>query len=309
MASHLDNRPARTLETMKIGVILPQAADDGEGGTWPEIVRLARIADDGGLDSLWLTDHFFYRPAEAAIGAETGYHEPWTLLSALAAVTSRIELGTLVLSTSFRPAGLLAKMAITADDIAAGRLTLGLGCGWHRPEYDAFGYPFDHRVGRFEEALRIIAPLVRGERTTFDGQYQQVHEAAVLPPPNRPIPILVAATQERMVGLTVELADAWQTAWYGLPDERYRDRRRGFDTALVAAGRARSTIGITVGVEVGTETFGVSSVPLETGSLAAALTAWAAEDVDHVQLGLRTATSETYRTVLEAVARHHSGIR
>jgi alkanesulfonate monooxygenase SsuD/methylene tetrahydromethanopterin reductase-like flavin-dependent oxidoreductase (luciferase family) len=291
---------------MKIGVLLPQAAEDGDGGTWPEIARLAAIAEHGGIDSLWLTDHFFYRPDDAAIGSETGYHEPWGLLGALAAVTTRVELGTLVLSTSFRPAGLLAKMAATANEIAAGRLILGLGCGWHRPEYDAFGYPFDHRVGRFEEALRIIAPLVRGERLTFEGTYQSVRDAALLPPPTRRMPILVAATKERMVGLTVKLADQWQTAWYGLPDDSYRERRAAFDAACGSAGRARASIEVTVGIEIGTETFGPSSVPLEAEPLTAAIRAWAAEDVDHIQLGLSAATAATYTIVVEAIARARS---
>ena len=259
--------------------------------------------EDAGLDSLWLTDHFFYREDGAAIGAETGYHEPWTLLSALAAVTTRIELGTLVLSTSFRPAGLLAKMAATADDVSGGRLILGLGCGWHEPEYTAFGYPFDHRVGRFEDALRIIAPLVRGERVTYEGPYQAVRAAKIDPPLTRPrLPILVAAKGERMLSLTAELADQWQTAWFALPDERYRGRRRDLDAALDAAGRDPATIEITVGVDID-DAAGPDSLPLDAGAIAAALAAWQAEGADHVQLGLRPTTPDTVQTVLEAVTR------
>src|SRR5687767_8994111 len=144
---------------MKIGLVLPQAPEDGMGGTWTEISSLARQAEAGGIDSLWACDHFLYRPPDEP---EVGYHEALTLIGALAAMTERVELGTLVLATSFRPAGLTAKMAVTADEVSGGRLILGLGCGWHEPEYKAFGYPFDHRVGRFEEALRIIVPLVRG---------------------------------------------------------------------------------------------------------------------------------------------------
>ena len=289
---------------MKIGLILPQAAADGDGGTWTEIAGLARQAEDGGIDSLWVCDHFFHRPAGAAVGDETGYHEAWTLLSALAAATTRVQLGTLVLATSFRPAGLLAKMAATIDDVASGRLILGLGCGWHEPEYEAFGYPFDHRVGRFEEALRIIAPLVRGQRLTFEGQYQQVREAALLPAPARRIPILVAAKGERMVRLTVELADAWQTAWFGRPDERFRERRTGFLAACAAAGRDPAAIGVTAGIEVGTTSFGADSIPLEVDAIAAALDAWDAERVDHVQIGLDQATGASFGVVLEAIARH-----
>ena len=289
---------------MKVGILLPQAAADGAGATWADIAALARQAEDGEVDSLWLIDHFFHLEDGAAIGSETGYHEPWTLLSALAAVTTRVELGTLVLSTSFRPAGMLAKMAATADDVSGGRLILGLGCGWHEPEYTAFGYPFDHRVGRFEDALRTIAPLVHGERVTYLGPYQQVREAKIDPPLIRPrVPLLVAAKGERMLALTAELADQWQTAWFGLPDERYRGRRRALDGALAAAGRDPATIEITVGVDVD-EAGGPNSLPFDVGAIADGLDAWRAEGADHVQLGLRPTTPDTVATALEAIARH-----
>ena len=231
--------------------MLPQAAEDGAGGTWQDILALARGAEDGGADSLWLSDHFFYREAGQPIGAETGYHEPWTLLSALAATTTRVELGTLVLATSFRPPGLLAKMAATADDVSGGRLILGLGCGWHEPEYEAFGYPFDHRVGRFEEALRIIVPLIHGERVTVDGVWSQVRDAAIRPAPIRTdLPILVAAKGERMLRLTARFADSWQTAWFGRPDERYRERHAALVAACETEGRDPASLQVTVGVSV-----------------------------------------------------------
>ena len=283
--------------------MLPQAAEDGAGGSWTDIAAIARQAEDGGLDSLWLSDHFFYREDGAAVGSETGYHEAWTLLSSLAVATDRVELGTLVLATSFRPPGLLAKMAATADDVAGGRLVLGLGCGWHEPEYEAFGYPFDHRVGRFEEALRIIAPLVRGERVTVEGQWSTVREAAVLPPPTRSIPILVAAKGERMLRLTARHADQWQTAWFGLPDERYRQRHADLLAACAAEERDPATLQLTVGVSVDAAG-GASALPLDPAAIADGLAAWAAEGIDHVQLGLAMTTRETVAVVLDGVGRH-----
>jgi probable F420-dependent oxidoreductase len=289
---------------VKVGLVLPQSAPDGFGSSWSEIATIARQAEAGGIDSLWLIDHFFNRDDGVPVGGETGYHEPWTLLSALAAITTRVELGTLVLSTSFRPAAMLAKMAVTADDVSGGRLILGLGCGWHEPEYTAFGYPFDHRVGRFEEALRIIAPLVRGERITFEGTYQQVREAAILPPPIRPrLPILVAAKGERMLRLTAEHADLWQTAWFGLPDQRYRDRRRDIVAACAAAGRDPATLGITVGVEIDGAASEPGSLPLDRDAIADGLAAWDAEGVDHIQLGAWPATPDSVATVLQAIDR------
>ena len=289
---------------MKVGLLLPQAAADG-AGTWPEIAALAHQAESGGADSLWLIDHFFSRETDAPVGSETGYHEPWTLLSALAAATKRVELGTLVLSTSFRPPGLLAKMAATADEVSGGRVILGLGCGWHEPEYESFGYPFDHRVGRFEDALRIISPLVRGECVTYEGPWNHVRGAAVLPPPIRTdLPILVAAKGERMLRLTAELADLWQTAWFGLPDDRYHARHGDLISACSAVGRDPATIGITVGIDVVAEDPDSNALPLDASAVADALGAWEEAGADHVQLGIRPGTSESFATVLEGISRY-----
>jgi len=290
---------------VKVGLMLAQSGQDGSGATWAEIAGLARQAEDGGIDSLWLSDHFFYRAADAPVGSETGYHEAWTLLSALAVATTRVELGTLVLATSFRSPGLLAKMAATADEVAGGRLILGLGCGWHEPEYEAFGYPFDHRVGRFEEALRIIVPLIRGDRVTFDGQWSAVHQAAILPPARPTLPILVAATGERMLRLTARHADAWQTAWFGGPDERYRARRAAFLAACAAEGRNPATLDITVGIAVD-EKPDPNALPYDAAAIADALAAWAAEGIDHLQLGLTSTTPATVEIVLDALGRHRS---
>jgi probable F420-dependent oxidoreductase len=292
---------------VKIGLVLAQAAEDGAGGTWAEIAAVARQAEEGDLDSVWLSDHFFYRDAGAAVGSETGYHEAWTLLSALAVVTTRVELGTLVLATSFRPPGLLAKMAATADDVAGGRLILGLGCGWHEPEYEAFGYPFDHRVGRFEEAIEIIVPLIRGERVTLDGQWSRVHEAAIRPVPARPaMPILIAAKGARMLRLTARHADAWQTAWFGRPDERYRSRHADLMAACAAEGRDPDTLDITVGVSID-KSGGNAALPLDPAAIAEGLAAWSAEGVDHLQFGMDSTTPESVAIILDAVARYRAG--
>ena len=292
---------------MKVGLCLAQAPEDGAGGTWSEIASIARQAEDGGLDSLWLSDHFFYREAGAAVGSETGYHEAWTLLSALAVATTRVELGTLVLATSFRPPGLLAKMAATADDVAGGRLILGLGCGWHEPEYEAFGYPFDHRVGRFQEAIELIVPLIRGERVTLEGQWSRVREAAIRPAPIRPaMPILIAAKGERMLRLTARHADAWQTAWFGRPDERYRGRHADLLAACATEGRDPDTLDVTVGVSVD-ESAGDAALALDAAAIADALAAWEAEGVDHLQFGLASTTPSTVAVILDAVGRYRTG--
>lgn len=232
---------------MRLGTVLPVAESDGPGRTpsWAEVREFAQHAEGAGIDSLWVADHLYGneqgRPPE-------GIHEAWTLLTGVAASTHRIGLGQLVTPTSFRSPGLVAKMAVTVDAISGGRLTLGLGAGWHDEEYRAFGYPTDHKVSRFEEALEIIVRLLRGETVTFGGRYYTVSGAVLLPAPTRLIPVLVAGDGPRMLGLTARFADAWNTAWFAKLDDRLQKRLANMDEALRAAGRDRSGLAVTVGL-------------------------------------------------------------
>ena len=222
------------------------AVSDGPGQvpTWPQVRTFGQHAEAVGLHSLWVCDHLL------SGSPDEGIHEGWTILAALASSTRRLELGQLVTCTSFRPPALLAKMATTADAVSGGRLILGLGAGWYDSEYKAFGYPTDHRVGRFEEAIGIIGPLLRGERVTLAGRYYQVRDAVLRPAPDRPIPILVAAQGRRMLRLTARHADAWNTAWFGLPDDLLQRRLAELNAALEAEGRDPDTLRRTVGMEV-----------------------------------------------------------
>jgi probable F420-dependent oxidoreductase len=231
---------------VKVGIMLPVGETSGVTG-WAEIRDLAERAESEGLDSAWVADHFHYQPPEGEIN---GMHESWTLLSAVAAVTQRIELAPLVLCSSFRSPGLVAKMAATLDLVSGGRLILGVGAGWHDPEYEAFGFPTDHRVGRFEEWLEIVVRLLRGERVTFDGRWYQVRDAVLVPAPERRIPILVAGNKPRMLSLVARHADAWNTSWFGLPDDRLAERLQGLDAALADEGRDPAELERTVGLIV-----------------------------------------------------------
>src|SRR4029079_1094319 len=120
-----------------------------------DLLAMARLAEDAGFDSLWLGDHLLM-PVRAMPGGRLGTWECWSVLAALAAATRRVELGPLVLCTGYRNPALLAKMADTVEEISGGRPVLGLGAGWSQGEYRAFGYPYDHRASRFEEAVQII---------------------------------------------------------------------------------------------------------------------------------------------------------
>ena len=122
--------------------------------------------------------------------------------------------------TGFRNAALLAKMAATLDHVSDGRLILGVGAGWHDPEYEAFGSPTDHKVSRFEEALAVITGLIRDRARRPRRPYVTAQDAVLRPPARPELPILVASKMPRMLELTARHADSWNLAWFGLPDER-----------------------------------------------------------------------------------------
>jgi alkanesulfonate monooxygenase SsuD/methylene tetrahydromethanopterin reductase-like flavin-dependent oxidoreductase (luciferase family) len=231
---------------MKVGIILP--VGDSDGATWQLTRDMALRAEAEGLDSIWLADHLFYKPPDG--GDLVGMNECWTFLAALAALTERVEIAPLVLCASFRSPGMVAKAAAAIDEVSGGRFILGVGAGWHDPEYEAFGFPTDHKVSRFEEWVEIVARLVRGEQVTFAGRYHSVTDCVLVPKPTRPIPLLIASHKPRMHGLTAKWADAWNTAWYALPDDRFRERTAALDEALAAVGRDPTTLERTVGIVV-----------------------------------------------------------
>ena len=233
---------------MKIGLMLPLAQGETDG--WTTLRAMALAAEEHGLDSGWGADHLIFRED----GETEGIHESWTLLTAVAAITSRVEVGPLVLALPFRNPALTAKMALELDEISDGRLILGVGCGWHQPEFDAFGYPFDHRVSRFAEGLEILMPMLRGESVSFEGRYHAARDAIALPPPVRAggPPVLIAGKQPRMLDLVARHAHQWNGAWYGEPREAedLRTRLANVGRALEAADRDPSTLTTTAGIFV-----------------------------------------------------------
>jgi probable F420-dependent oxidoreductase len=233
---------------MKIGLMLPLAQGETDG--WTTLRAMALAAEEHGLDSVWGADHLIFRENDET----EGIHECWTLLTAVAAITSRVEVGPLVLALPFRNPALTAKMALELDEISDGRLILGVGCGWHQPEFDAFGYPFDHRVSRFAEGLEILMPMLRGESVTFEGRYHTAADAIALPPPVRAggPPVLIAGKQPRMLDLVARHAHQWNAAWFGDPDQadELRTRLANLGRALESADRDPSTLTTTAGIFV-----------------------------------------------------------
>jgi len=233
---------------VKIGVLLPMGNHGAAPEPWPQVIEFARRAESLGLDALWVVDHTLFRFPGAP---ERGSHEAWSVLAALAAATTRVELGTLVLGLRFRNPALLAKMAATTDEISGGRLTLGVGAGWHDPEYAAFGYPLDHRLGRTEEAFELLVRLIKEGRASMHGDYVHAEDAAILPPARPSLRILSSGRGPRMMGIVARLADTSNIAWMGRPtDPVLMERMAALDRACVAIDRDPATLERTVGISV-----------------------------------------------------------
>ena len=247
----------------RVGIQLPEVERRVE---WPELFSMARTAEGVGFDSLWVGDHLLY---DLPGGVTRGPWEAWTALAALAAATERVELGPLVASTSFHAPAMLAKQAATVDAISGGRLILGLGAGWNEREYRAFGFPYDHRVSRFEEAFTIIRGLLRGGRVDFEGAYYRVEDCVLDPGPARPggPPLMLGSTRPRMMRIGLPHVDAWNVWWsdYGNTPDGFAAVRDRVDEAAVRAGRMPGEVTATAAVLV--------SLPGATGRLMG--------DVDH----------------------------
>jgi alkanesulfonate monooxygenase SsuD/methylene tetrahydromethanopterin reductase-like flavin-dependent oxidoreductase (luciferase family) len=287
---------------LKVGVQLPEVE---YLASWAQQREMARRAEAIGLDSIWVGDHLLYRND----GRPTrGPWEAWTSLAALAAVTERVQLGPLVASTSFSSPGLIAKKAATIDEISGGRLILGLGAGWNEVEYRAYGYPFDHRVSRFEEAFTIIRTLLREGRCDFHGTYFQLDDCELLPRSPRPggPPLMIGSQGPRMLSIALPHVQAWNAwfTWFGNTPDGYRTLRGEIDDAARAAGRDPADIERTVAVFVafpgaqGRQLGDLSAPDVEAYSgepsvLAPALRAFAEEGVAHVQLVLDPINAET----------------
>ncbi|MBW3666014.1 MAG: LLM class flavin-dependent oxidoreductase [Actinobacteria bacterium] len=281
------------MSEMKIGVQLPEVERQV---SWREIRDIARTAEEGGLDSLWVGDHLLYRDERGTRGP----WEAWSLLAALAEVTDRVELGPLVAATGFHAPAMIAKKAATIDQISGGRLILGLGAGWNRVEYEAFGFPYDHRVSRFEEALTIIATLIREGGIDFEGDYHTLRGMELQPPARSDMKLMVGSNGPRMLRIALPLVDMWNTwhASYGNDPDRLVALMSEVDEACRDVGREPGQIGRTAAVHVqlpggtgrrpGDPTAREESPPI-TGSreeIATGLAAFEATGLDHIQVVL-----------------------
>jgi alkanesulfonate monooxygenase SsuD/methylene tetrahydromethanopterin reductase-like flavin-dependent oxidoreductase (luciferase family) len=292
---------ARPRRPLKVGLNLPTVEGTlaGKTATWADLLAFAQRAEALGFDSLWVPDHLLLRWAERT----RGIWEGWSLLAALGAVTERVELGPLVTRTSLRHPALLAKMASTVDEISGGRLVLGLGAGGGGPEDTTFGFPDDHRVDRFSEALQIIRTLLRTGHVDFAGQYYQVRDYALQlrgPRPGGP-PILIGAKGPRMLRVAATYADLWNAEGPLRRPEEIIPLRAAADAACAEVGRDPSTLGRSASVVVnlplaqggggqGAPAQGARQEPTSPEEIADLLRGYARGGLSHIQLWLTPST-------------------
>jgi len=261
----VEARPPVPPDKLRLGLILPTWTTTDL--RWTEVLEIAQSAAEVGFDALYVSDHLLLPSNNAELKRRAGvdfpddpevelegYLECFTVLAALAVAIPRLELGSFVASTAYRNPGLLAKIAVTIDDISGGRLVLGLGAGDSEGEHVTFGFPNEHRVGRFEETLQVTKRLFNEESTDFDGVHHHLRGVRLLPGVRRrggpPILIGTLHPRARMRRLVAQYADIWN-GWLGYTDaspESAAAQLRIIDDACREHGRDPNTLMATTAV-------------------------------------------------------------
>ena len=288
---------------MRVGICLPigERGPQRRAPSYAFMRELAVAAEDGGADSIYVADHIFYKMGEEPT---VGIWESSTILAAIADATSRAEIGPLVMCAPFRNPGMIAWIANTLEEISGGRFILGLGAGWHQPEFDAFGFEFARRVSYLDETLHIVVPLLREGSVDFQGRLVE-GEAELRPRGPRPHgpPIMVAGTKPRMMSLTARWADRWNSVWYGLPTDEFRTERNDLVAACQSIERDPDSIEVSAGLIVS----GERSRPNDNEHLyggvdqiAEGLAAWRDEGVTEVMCTMQPPSVATVEQVMRA---------
>jgi alkanesulfonate monooxygenase SsuD/methylene tetrahydromethanopterin reductase-like flavin-dependent oxidoreductase (luciferase family) len=254
------------MRPFEVGLVLPMGESFVDGSTtrWVEIRDLAVRADEIGFDTVWTADELLWRPPD---GETHGWWECVAMTGAVAAATSRVKVGTWVTSALHRNPGITAKAVETLDEISGGRFVFGLGSGHAGRQGHAFGLPEDHVFSRFEEALKIIVPLLRRGRADFEGTFHAARDLEHRPVGPRPgrIPIMIGAKGPKMLRLAALHADIW--SWY--VQERsdlveFGPQLAAIESACVEAGRDPASIGKSAGIVVEPTSFTGSEAVLGT---------------------------------------------
>ncbi|MEN8234581.1 MAG: LLM class flavin-dependent oxidoreductase [Actinomycetota bacterium] len=297
-----------TQRSLSVGVQLPEVEWEAR---WVDLKEIALAVEGLGFDSIWVGDHLLYDTPDGPAGP----WEAWSVLAALAAITERVQLGPLVAATSFHSPAMLAKKATTVDEISGGRLILGLGAGWNEVEYRAYGFPFDHRASRFDEAFTIIRTLLREGEIDFEGRYYSARDCRLVPRsrPEGP-PIMIGSKGPRVLGITLPHVELWNTwhAWHGNNPEGFARLNATIDDAARAVDRDPSEISRTTALywqftggggrkqgDTERHTAEPQSGPPEM--LSETLSRYAELGADHVQLVLDPITIESVEHAAKAL--------
>ena len=284
------------------------AARGGAVRPWPEYLDLARGAEAAGYDSIWVGDHLIY---DLPDGATRGPYEGWTTLAAIAAVTERVEIGPLS-----RPRPSTRRRCWRSRPRRSTRSHRDASswrwAGWNRREFDAFGFPYDRRVSRFEEALAIIEPLLREGRTTFHGEFYDVDDCVLDPRPVRAggPPIMLGSISPRMLSIGLPVVDAWNV-WWSLYDnsvERFAEVKAEVDAAMPDGRQVDATAAVLVTLPGGQgrlmgETYDASVTTVTPDDLGDHVQGLANAGATHLQLVLDPITAESIDLVIEALPR------
>jgi len=178
---------------------------------WPALRDACSAAEQAGFDTIWIDDHLLADEGDWRASKLEG----WSVLAALATITSTARLGLLVAANTFRNPGLTAKMAATLDHLSGGRAILGIGAGWFEREHDAFGIAFEPRAGdrldRLDESVGLIRRLLAGETVDHEGRFYRMREAVCAPLPIQArLPILIGGSgPKKTLRTTARYADLW----------------------------------------------------------------------------------------------------
>jgi alkanesulfonate monooxygenase SsuD/methylene tetrahydromethanopterin reductase-like flavin-dependent oxidoreductase (luciferase family) len=291
---------------MRVGIALPigERGPQKKAHPYAELREMAIATEAGGADSIWVADHLFYEDEDN--GEIRGMWEALSVLAALADATTRVELGPLVMCVPFRNPGTIAWISNTIDEISGGRFVVGLGSGWHQPEFDAFNFNFARRVSLFEESLQVILPLLRDGRSNFNGEFAkgiaELRPAGPRAAKGGP-PILIAGTKPRMMALVAKHADRWNSVWYGLPTDEFRGERRNLEAACSAISRDPREIEVSAGVIVSSETGQPNDdehLYGDVNQIADGLGKWRDEGVTEIMCQMQPASVELVGRIMEA---------
>lgn len=291
---------------MRIGLIIGLHGRQGEAPGWTSIREQLIAAESVGFDLAVIEDALLYASDD---GRPTGYWESVAMAGAMAAATTRIELGHSVINAPYRSAALTAKIGETLDEISGGRFFLGIGLG-NTPDYEAFGVSADHRYSRFAETIEIVHALLKTGRADVEGTYQFARGAELVPrgPRSTGPPIVIAGKGPKMLRLTARYADGWNWWSVGVPDlDPLRPIVEELDRACAEVGRDPATLRRTLDVysldPLGT--FAGSEEPIRgtPDQVAATLLRFGELGFDEVRVNLfPTATLDELPRAVEALA-------